>query len=1194
MQGQGRPIMIAPLRQWCVAGRLLVLCFTTFLAGNAFPADQVTTSKQAGKEHERLVRQSLRDSFDKPFRFRFPDPNWPLVAAGQKGDLTVCVDSLKQYAGKTMTLQYKLFRIDDGAMIRREQTDIQLDANGSCAPVALQSEAPDREGVYEIQVRLFEDSDRIWSRLTGGPEKVALVQTPWLVHSTGQDSQSSRSGANADLAEFTWAPATSISKSNDDARESVSWIPQSATALVPSMRRDDGQWTINPWHSEGSGKSTPGESVAFFGKLPELPAHQLNRLTLSMESREKSSKTIQGFVEFSHLSDFRKVTRSVPFLLHRQLSADSLVVPTSLVEPKSADGLDAADAKNKSDANNKAASSDATYMLWHYGTGTEQFVRVRFEDPKQDVSVTNLEIARLATPNTGVKVTEGDVEPSVESRLDQPLSFASRQVVFDLGKSDWVAELTADYSRYLDELQLAEQPVSPVTSELFRLWKATRRITDMARWSGFNRLTIPLDADSITWFAHSSMAEMAQRSTQQQFTDSLRMAAMLRWNQGQPVSLMPKLAGRFAFALPGSSDDLPEQTRPDQSNAEKATAGHSADNPALSASMAFANQSEARLKQLIQDLEIDLTDGQVPADLVLDLSIHRLKTATVAQIMTDYPGRLWLIADAATLAALEESASTQGAFTIPPRLLERVLVCDADLETGRTEFGRNTNASRLLSTLFAKLTSDDHKPTVLTTPTLDYLAPRWILETQNTVLRLPTGMKAIAPAAVPYSDFVQVLSAENHAKNHVAFINQAPWHAQVNLGPLVQTKRPLFLKPSEIRHVDQSIKVGSISRQWHAKPVGGARTIAEVKNQLSEVIARLGKLAQPSDYDALANGGFEQQGQVGVIGWMHTQFPSDAVVQDSSEALEGERSMRLTTNPNMAGRTWLVSAPIDVPSSGRLAVSLSARSSIPTLASAPKQTPNRPFAQVTHLNPVASERKDDAQTPTQRVRVSLEGTRDGQAVRYAAEFEVPRDGLWQSRKIVMETDGLNPRTTQTVRLTIDSLSPGTLWIDDVHLHHKFATSQERAALQGKAFLAVQGLRNGKLLPAAKMLQNRWSGYLLNHNPDAWPSHRISETAHRSSRSSVAERSSTTPRNALPNRVLQSGNPDDTTKTRSTENGPSKDSSNNAASTTSQARSPARPGNSTTKRNVQTNPPSQSRRESMAKRLKSWLPRPLRF
>ncbi len=224
--------------------------------------------------------------------------------------------------------------------------------------------------------------------------------------------------------------------------------------------------------------------------------------------------------------------------------------------------------------------------------------------------------------------------------------------------------------------------------------------------------------------------------------------------------------------------------------------------------------------------------------------------------------------------------------------------------------------------------------------------------------------------------------------------------------------------------------------------------MTDIKDKVTAVVERIGVLSDPEPYQELSNGGFEKQGGVGIPGWMHTQHPPNAVRVDTSEAIEGNNSVLLTTDQRNTNRAWLVSETIKPPASNRLAVSLACRGEL-----AGDQSKHR-------------------------LRVSIEGTRDGQPFRQAAEFDVARDGQWQQRRVVLEASGVDPDNVESVRLTIDSLSAGRVWIDEIQLHDWFPTTQERGELQGEAFLAVQGLQRGNVTPAARLLHNYWAQYLI--------------------------------------------------------------------------------------------------------------------
>ena len=179
----------------------------------------------------------------------------------------------------------------------------------------------------------------------------------------------------------------------------------------------------------------------------------------------------------------------------------------------------------------------------------------------------------------------------------------------------------------------------------------------------------------------------------------------------------------------------------------------------------------------------------------------------------------------------------------------------------------------------------------------------------------------------------------------------------------------------------------------------------------------------------------------------------------------------------------MVSEPIAVPDSGRLAVSLATRASVRVAGPTKDTSAAEPSVAGSVLRTQRGTPADAVNDPlVHRIRVSLEGIRLGKPVRFVSEFGVPCDGHWQPRRIVLETDQVLAAEIPSLRLTVDSLSPGKLWIDDVHLHDQFPTQAERTAIQGRAFLAVQGLQHGQLKPAAQLLQNDWSKYLLDHSP----------------------------------------------------------------------------------------------------------------
>ena len=233
---------------------------------------------------------------------------------------------------------------------------------------------------------------------------------------------------------------------------------------------------------------------------------------------------------------------------------------------------------------------------------------------------------------------------------------------------------------------------------------------------------------------------------------------------------------------------------------------------------------------------------------------------------------------------------------------------------------------------------------------------------------------------------------------------------------------------------------------------GGSAALAEIKRKVTLVAQRIGILFDFESYDALNNGGFEKAGDLGLVGWLHAQHPAGCVRTDDTQPFEGKHSILLTTETNTTARTWLVSETITPPETGRLAVSLACRAEAST------------------------------NVGIHRLRISLEATENGKPVRYSNEFEIPKNGQWGNREVQLEALNIDAANMHSLRLTIDNLSSGRIWIDDIRLHDQFPTVGERDELQSGAFLAVQGLQKSNLAPAGRLLQNGWARYLLKLDP----------------------------------------------------------------------------------------------------------------
>jgi hypothetical protein len=351
-----------------------------------------------------------------------------------------------------------------------------------------------------------------------------------------------------------------------------------------------------------------------------------------------------------------------------------------------------------------------------------------------------------------------------------------------------------------------------------------------------------------------------------------------------------------------------------------------------------------------------------------------------------------------------------------------------------------------------------------------------VREMLRTFSLMPRKQLSLVAPVDPANGTVQVRIGVDKQHGYVALVNLAPWATEIDLDLTSQDRwnvvgdthperegfrQPeangssvqITLQPGQLALLKTAAETSGFSiRSWSAVVSGGAVAVGKIKGEVTSVVERIGLLSNLEASGALTNGGFEQSGGIGLVGWMHAQHPPGCVRIDQKESIEGKHSVLLTTDPALSARTWIVSETLDPPESGRLAVSLVMRAE-----------------------------RVEGSSPHQ-MRVSVEATRNGEPIRYTGDFKVSRNGQWGSRQIVLETDQVEKQKVDALRLTIDSLSKGRVWLDDVRVHHWFPTVKEREELQSQAFLAVQGLQNGNLTPSSRLLQNQWARYLLSREP----------------------------------------------------------------------------------------------------------------
>lgn len=282
------------------------------------------------------------------------------------------------------------------------------------------------------------------------------------------------------------------------------------------------------------------------------------------------------------------------------------------------------------------------------------------------------------------------------------------------------------------------------------------------------------------------------------------------------------------------------------------------------------------------------------------------------------------------------------------------------------------------------------------------------------------------------------------------------WRATLLAGELVAIRIPA---------VDAKV------RTWSAQPVGGAAKLAEIGGTVRELADSIAANTEPQLCQCIENASFETDREstpvqllsgtdvtqtpsnvpVNVPGWLMAQHPVGCAVVDSEVAYEGKRSIRLSNRDGRPGGTWIVSRPIPTPASGRIAMSLRVRGE-------PSEDPSK-------SEPIV-------------MRVAIEGTVAGSSMRQVISMQVARDGKWNMVPCRVEVASLPRCGIESLRLAVDVMNEGTIWIDDIKAEDAFLTASEKTQMQSELFLALGGISKGDLSQSAKLLESHWVQEML--------------------------------------------------------------------------------------------------------------------
>ncbi|OYP38395.1 hypothetical protein [Rhodopirellula sp. MGV] len=949
MQGQGSPSerpgashkhptnglpMWLDVRRFLVR-RFLIGVFALYLGSISIAFNAFGQSLPQSSPNRQAAFQSAYDATTKPFKLRSAAATWPMTPADSPAALSLSINSLIEHAGTQVRLQYELVEVPSGNVIGREQTEVDLDAQGNSTPISIADRAPTEPGVYEIRVQLLHPKDKLWERFTlrssdlKSTETIAELKTPWLVSPVG-------SPVTAPQARSAWQLIGQVSRFDASHWIGTRWIPD-PTRFVPGAKRVGESLPLPNWREQrplADHLLRSTESVT--GVLPATTAAADCQLRLRIQQQLPIERTAELKIEIASSPQFDGPLETF------ELSAQRPI-----------------------DATQASFFGDNSIVLLYHSSTEPQFIRISNTSDQTEVLIRSIGIQS----NSVVAIGSETESPDVATSTAQTPSH--RQVIWSTRAWNWAAGLvdSGTHSRLQNHFAAS-------TCLFETQWLAMQRLDQHANWLGYDQLIVYMDR---------------QHGREKSLGDIVRFenAAEQQW------------CGQI----------------------------------------------------FVETMESWCETVQTPIDVIHDLSVDPLDAAVI----------------------------------------------EYGLVTRQND--QHVIEPLVNSGLIHRMVQDSPQRILIKSDKLPIVVDDSLRNSIQQIRQIPTSLRGIANinGSASHLGMHVFVSDSDQATTTVTLLNEAPWSNEVRLNlPAANLRRAvdhvavatgdmIEVEPSTILNLQAATNRLNVA-DWKVEFKNAQNAREHVKTMVSKVVNQIGALGSPAIYDALNNGDFESPGKVGIVGWMHTQFPADAVTLDEHESFEGSHSIRLLANEKNNGGVWIVSEPIPVPTTGRLAVSLAIRAEAKPIPPAIRQT-GAEFLQEIHTGKVTNAgggetpveiAKSDAtpKLPTHEIRVSLEGIRGGEPVRFISQFEIPCSGQWQVKRNILEIDNLDPTTLENIRLTVDSLSTGKLWIDDVRLHNEFVTRAERSHLQGKVFLAIQGLQRGNYNPAAELLRNRWARHLL--------------------------------------------------------------------------------------------------------------------
>jgi hypothetical protein len=318
---------------------------------------------------------------------------------------------------------------------------------------------------------------------------------------------------------------------------------------------------------------------------------------------------------------------------------------------------------------------------------------------------------------------------------------------------------------------------------------------------------------------------------------------------------------------------------------------------------------------------------------------------------------------------------------------------------------------------------------------------------------------------------VTIRTLARKGQTYIYLVNDSPWDATVSmnlelppdckfeklgegrgLGPLTRTAGSTTWKVT-LRPYDLAAARFSTSqfRVRKSEVVISEQVRRTLQRRIEDLGARVRALGTPQPTSALENAGFELPPQGDQIpGWIAAAGMEVTATLDSQQKHSGTQSLKLSSTGQSVR---VLGAPFDPPATGRLSVEVWLRGT------------------------------DPARQPS--LRIAVEGqSRDGKFDPYgvipAVGANAPTPGDWV--RYIFSLDALPNDGLGSLRVQLELMGAGEVWVDDVQIYDLAFTETERKELSKMISLASLNLDQGKYADCALLLEGYWPQFLLANVP----------------------------------------------------------------------------------------------------------------